>query len=497
MSNPLEQLTDQQWRLNNLYHIVDKNGQRVLFKPNRAQSMFMREMHFNNVILKARQLGFSTFIQIYMLDIALFHPNTACGVIAHTLTDAEKLFATKLKYPYDNLPEAIRQAVPTEKITQTEVVFKNNSSISVGTSLRSGTLQYLHISEFGKICARRPDLAREIVTGALNTQAPGSFAFIESTAEGREGRFFEMCQEARTRANLNKPLNPLDFKFHFFPWWQDPSYRLPDGSVDVEPEAHKYFRKLADEHNINLTAEQRAWWASKARLQKDDMLREFPSTPEEAFAAAIEGSYYGSYIEKAERAGRIAQVPFNPHYEVETWWDLGVSDQTAIIFVQRTDTTVRIIDYYEASGKSLNEYANILREKAQDHGYRYSRHVMPHDIRQRDLSGTDGKDRKTIAEGFGIRPIVVAPKLEVAAGIDAARNLIATTYFDELRAEKLLTSLRNYRRQWDDRLGTWKDQPLHDWSSHAADAFRYGAVVPAPVDSSFNEQLKYPAYGLI
>ena len=104
--------------------------------------------------------------------------------------------------------------------------FSNGSSIRVGMSLRSSTFQFLHISEFGKICAKYPDKATEIITGSLNTLAAGQYAFIESTSEGREGPFYEMCKQAQALSDSGKELTKLDFRFHFFPWHREPTYRL-------------------------------------------------------------------------------------------------------------------------------------------------------------------------------------------------------------------------------------------------------------------------------
>ena len=171
--------------------------------PN-AQESLMNDLHFCNVILKARQLGFTTFIQIFMLDQCIFNSNIRAGTIAHRLDDARLIFRDKVKYPYDNLPEALRNARPLLSDSAEELVLANNSSIRVGTSLRSGTLQYLHISEYGKLCAQFADKAREVRTGALNTLQSGQIVFIESTAEGHEGISMR-CARLRKPSNAWAP----------------------------------------------------------------------------------------------------------------------------------------------------------------------------------------------------------------------------------------------------------------------------------------------------
>ena len=204
----LSQFHDPRWRLSNLYTITDKSGQRVPFRPNTAQLALLDDLHTANIILKARQLGFTTLCCLIYLDACIFTPNTRAGVIAHKLDDAKVIFRDKIKYPYDQLDEGLRAAVPAVQDSADTLTFGNNSSIRVSTSMRSGTLQYLHVSEFGKICAQYPDKAREIVTGALNTVEAGQFIVIESTAEGQEGAFYRMCQEARTFKAMGRAYSP-------------------------------------------------------------------------------------------------------------------------------------------------------------------------------------------------------------------------------------------------------------------------------------------------
>jgi hypothetical protein len=201
-----ETFGDWRWRLSNLYWITDKEGRRTKFKMNRAQEALFNEMHHLNVILKARQLGFTTFIQLFMLDACVFNSNIRAGTIAHRLDDAQAIFRDKIKYPYDQLPEGIRAAVPVIKDSVTELLLGNNSSLRVSTSHRSGTLNYLHISEYGKLCAKHPEKAREVRTGALNTVQQGQIAFIESTAEGQEGHYYELCQQAQAKARMGTKL---------------------------------------------------------------------------------------------------------------------------------------------------------------------------------------------------------------------------------------------------------------------------------------------------
>ncbi len=227
----IEKLKDHHWRLNNLYWIKDKEGKKIKFKPNWAQEELLENLHTCNVVLKARQLGITTFFCIYLLDKVLWsilddQDTVNAGIIAHTLSDAQSLFVDKLKFTFDHLHPALRALFRTVGDSAKELRFAHGSTIRVGTSLRSSTLNYLHISELGKICSKYPEKAREIVSGALQTLAPGQHCFIESTAEGREGFYHELCVQAQKMRDNGEKLGSLDYKFFFFPWYKSPEYSL-------------------------------------------------------------------------------------------------------------------------------------------------------------------------------------------------------------------------------------------------------------------------------
>jgi len=223
---------DPTWRLNNLYYIKDKNMNRVKFQPNWAQQELFADPHPCQIVLKARQLGITTYYCVKLLDAALWSENVHCGIIAHTLNDAQSLFVDKLKYTFDHIHPALREIFKTVGDSAKELRFAHGSTIRVGTSLRSATLNYLHVSELGKIAVRYPEKAREIMTGALQTLAPGQHCYIESTAEGHQGIFYDLCTEARRKQVEKVKLNPLDFNFHFFPWHREKMYVL-DEEVEV------------------------------------------------------------------------------------------------------------------------------------------------------------------------------------------------------------------------------------------------------------------------
>ncbi len=189
-----------------------------------------------------------------------------------------------------------------------------------------------------------------------------------------------------------------------------------------------------------------------------------------SFEAPQTGAYYAKLLAAAEKAGRIGRVPWDPSAPVETWWDLGVGDDTAIWFIQQIGREVRVVDYHAGQGEGLEAYAKHLLSLP----YPYREHLWPHDGAHREL-GT-GKSRRDIAEGLGIHPIRIIPAAPVADGIQAVRSLLPLCWFDEGACASGLEALRAYARDWDDARQVFRDRPKHDWASHAADAFRIGAI---------------------
>lgn len=462
MTSDHNPLADPLWRLNNLYYIVDKRGRKVLFKLNWAQEELYRNMWYCNIILKARQLGISTFVCLLFLDRCLFNPDQSAGIIAHTLEDAQQMFR-RVKIAYDSLPQQIKSVISADNDTSQMLKFSNGSSLRVGTSLRSSTFQYLHVSEFGKICAKYPDKAQEIVTGSLNTVEAGQYIFIESTAEGRSGYFYDICKHAETQKKNKTELSKLDFRFNFFPWWKEPSYRIGN-TFPIGDEMQKYFDHLRG-LGITLDDEQKAWYVAKEVMQKEDMRREFPSTPEESWEVSNEGLYYGRQMVDMRASKRIGFVPHEEQIETHTAWDLGFNDANSIVFFQVIGKEIRIIDYEEGSGESLAHWIRIVKSKP----YSYGKHIAPHDIIVKEYSS--GVSRQTTARQLGIS-FIPAQRTEIIPGIDAVRAMLNSCWMDERKCEKLIKALDNYKKDWDDRNACWRSQPLHNWASHGADSVR-------------------------
>ena len=474
------------WRLNNLFFIKDKNGKKVRFKMTPEQLYYFENLHYFNIILKARQLGFTTEVCIIQLDAALFE-HSSCALIAHTKPDAQRLFRNKVKYAYDNLPMIIRDANPLEINNTDEYVFTKGGSVTVSTSFRGGTLQWLHVSEFGKICAKQPEKAREIVTGAFEAVFSDGYVTLESTAEGRQGYFFDYSQEAEKLQLSGKELGKADWRFFFFAWWQMPEYQ--DKAQPLPERLQDYFYKLEHKHDIKLTDEQKSWYLSKEKRLGADMKREYPSIPSEAFEQSVEGAYYAKQFAQLYEKGLIAdELPDNKHAAVDTYWDLGVSDSTTIWFIKKVGERYQVIDCYSNSGEGLNHYLGVLQKR----GYNYGRHVAPHDVDNRTLGSHDAKSlRQQARDGYMVDGVHISINFEVVkrttsvnTDIEMVRQILPLCEFDAVKCDDGIKALENYKKDWNEKAGMWRDKPLHDWSSHYSDAFRYFSVYqtkPKPV----------------
>jgi hypothetical protein len=516
LQRAIETIGDWRWRLNNLYYITDKTGRRTQFQMNWAQESLFNEMHYLNVILKARQLGFSTFIQIFMLDACVFNSNVRAGVIAHTLPDAQAIFRDKVKFPYDNLPDPIKAARPITRDSAVELALANNSAISVSTSHRGGTLQYLHVSELGKIAAKSPEKAREIRTGAFNTVQAGQVIFIESTAEGQDGDFYRICEEAQALQRMGSRLTELDFKFFFFPWWKHPDYTIDPEGVVIPSTLEEYFAKLAKSNGIVLTPGQKAWYVKKAGTQLGDMKREYPSTPKEAFEASVEGAYYGAWMEQIETEGRICLREAEPGFPVHSAWDIGRKDYTSIWFWQRFVSELRIVGFYQSHNTGFPHYGAECSRLYKKHGWSRigAKDYVPHDARVTEWGSDKSRieqmkhfhlsdDAKELLANEGVPSLVFYPdiptELSVHDGINAVRAILPKCTFDAEKCADGIKALKNYRQEWNENLATFKNEPRHDNHSHAADAFRYLAaayrdlVLPPPPPEP--EEPKLPTLG--
>jgi hypothetical protein len=474
-------MADPMWRLTSgkLYKIMIKgdDGEENLsvpFIPNESQIQFLNELHTRNIILKARQLGFTTVIAIYFLDCVLFRADVRAAIVAQAEDIAKTIFRDKVQFAYDNLPVVLKQAMPLERDSQSELLFAhNNSSIRVATSARSGTLQYLHVSEFGKICAKFPERAQEVIKGSIPAVTSNGVIVIESTAEGQEGAFFDMCQKAMQKKDQGASLSKKDYKFHFYPWWSEARYRLnPDGVVITEKD-HEYFDKIEQECGCTISIEQRAWWVNTRDAdfsgQDESMWQEYPSTPVEAFQLSTEGCYYTVQMTAARKQGRITHVPHRPGRPVNTFWDIGSSDGTAIWFHQRVGQQDLFIKFIEGWGEPYSYFVSEMQKL----GWVWGTHYLPHDaghVRQGQLANSSPKK---MLENLGLKNIELVRVVDdINHGIQMTRDAFASCWFDETECKEGIAHLDQYRKQWNRSTERYMDTPRHDIHSEGADAFR-------------------------
>lgn len=479
-------LSNRTWRLENLYRILDADGRDIPFRMNPAQRAYFNRIWVRDIITKGRQIGFSTFIELMILDACLFRSGTAAGVVDETLKKArDKL--DKIKFAYDRLPEELRAERKMVTRAAEELEWNNNSRVTAGTDYRGGTAQILHVSEFGAISVNTPERAKQIKNGSLPAVHANGWAVIESTAHGTQGEFFEMVRRAEKRQLEKAPLTGLDYRLHFYGWWMKAEYRLPNNLVVLSQEMRDYFARVAPvllaTYNVRLDADQQAWYAKMyADLGPVDMMAEFPTLPTELFFNSIEGAFFAVELNRARAEGRIGQpVPYDPSRRVSTCWDIG-EDCTAIWWVQSDGVRHRWIDYWEEEGSSLQAAVGVVRRKENERGFIYEKHYGPHDLGNRDWAA-NAQTRYNTALGLGLK-FEVVPRVEVKAdGIEASRRMIGMSYFCSDRVALGVDRLENYRKVWNKTLGVFTAEPVHDMASHGSSAFeQYARAFRMPAE---------------
>lgn len=457
------------WRLNNLYFIINKDGYKMQFLMNYAQHVVYAASirHPRIIILKSRQQGISTFWLISYEDDGIFNSDYNIGMLAQGLEEAGTLL-TRSKLAWDNFPDAIKQQFNIYLIASNtkQMGFSNGSTIFIRTSFRSATLQRLHVSELGKIANKDPKKAKELKTGTMQAIAAGHTVVIESTAEGTDNMFSIMWDEAINFVGENRP--PKAFYPVFLSWTKDPDCYL-ELEQYIDKDAQDYFNKIEYELNIVLTRGQKNFWVQQKAELGEDVGQEYPATPDEAFASVRDGTYYARQFRKHVMDGkRMVSDLYDEALPVYASMDLGLDDDTVIIFFQVFGLEWRIIDEYHNSGEHLGHYVSVITSMP----FRVKRVFLPHDSR--------AKSMQTRMSVFGIMqklglPVTALKKTDVADGIENVRKLIPNLWVD-VKLHYVRDTFLSYTKTWDDVLGKWKSKPLHNKWSDPADAIRYMAV---------------------
>lgn len=484
-------LSSKLWRLNNLYSIINKKGELVLFRMNKAQHVVYAASleHPRLIILKSRQQGISTFWLIYFFDDALTIPNLNIGLMAQGKDEAGTLL-DRVKIAWENIDPEIQQFLNVVIVRDNtgELKFNIKTTIFIRTSFRSATLQRLHVSEYGKICAENPKRAKETKTGTLQSISPGNIVVIESTAEGANDykRMWDTATEREimiSNGTLDK-FSGKDFKPVFLSWLYDPDCLSPTYEV-ATTEQTKYFDDLEIKLNLVISQKQRNFWIAQWRELGEDTYQEYPAIPEEAFRRTNKGTYYAhAYTQFILRHKREIVNLYDVNLEVNVALDLGVDEDDFfyMLFFQRYGNEWRMInEYFNVGALGLEHFVEHMRELEDGPlKYRINKVVCPHDIRVREL-GAGGRTREQSLRKLGVEDILTIDKTgSVAADIELVRQTIPNMWIDPSTCPQTIKCFKNYARMWDERAGTWAKKANHNEWSHGADAIR--AMVKSGVE---------------
>ncbi len=470
-------LSSKLWRLNNCYTIIGKDGNPCTFKMNYAQHVVYARtrQHPRIVILKSRQQGISTFWLVSYFDDAVFCPFLNLGLMAQGTDEASTLLE-RTKFLWDTLDDSVKQfiGVSLDKDNSKQFSFSNKSTIFIRVSFRSTTLQRLHVSEFGKIANQYPKRAKEVKTGTLQALGKGQTGVIESTAEGRNA--FKTMWDDSVAALESGQMTPKDFYPIFLSWLNDPDCNIEVDQTE-DAEATKYFAELEEKLNIKLTRTQKNFWITQRRELGGDIFQEYPATPEEAFTASRDGTWYAkSFNENVVRGKKWRPNVHDANLPVDVYLDLGVDDYFVLVFNQWHRGEWRIIKEYFNNGMGLTHYLDYIK----DCGYDVRALRFPHDIEVRELGNSSSsghaKTRMDIVReykrehGLSWR-LDTLPRQSIDHGIECVRRILPHLVMDSSCAY-LRECMLNYSKAWDEKLQVWLPRPVHDEFSHGADAIR-------------------------
>ena len=480
-----EKFCNQFWRLNHLYKIVDKQSRVVTFvmKPEQADLYCAILKHPRHTICKSRQLGFSTFIQIFYLDCAVFNSNENIFIIAQDKDAASAIMETKIKFAYNNLPEDIKQVRKVVKSNSDEFLLNNNSKITVTVSARSATATRIHSSEMAKSYIKDPEKTHEFWTGTLPALIPGGTCCIESTAEGSAGDFYE----AYMNKSMDNPQDPNTFQRHFYSWWRSPEFTsdvAPEGGFDSD--LRKYFMELNDKYGIKLTDRQKNWYAAMSRTLGFKMKQEYPTVDTEAFEQTNESQVWGRPLTIMRANGRVKNTPYLTNYPAVVTFDIGHSDLAACWCAQWVDDEWRIFAYLEIRKGDIGWFL----EKFAMRGFKFKIVFLPHDAAHGSFKDGD-RSLASEVENWGYNVFVIPKTKDKLKDVYETGKFLVDCRFNsdpESGVPDGLKRLENYRKKKAPDGGYLMD-PQHDslGNCDAADAFRYLSTVSEMVKAELYE----------
>lgn len=491
-----ERVRDPIWRITSgtIYQIMTKDdadqpGAVVPFIPNAAQLRLLHNLWHRNIWLKARQIGGTTLAAILWLDHAAWNANQRCGIVAHDRESAEAIFRDKVRFGYERMPEVLKIACPLRTESATELLFAhNNSSFRVATSMRSGTIHRLHVSELGKLARDNPIRAKEVVEGSLQAVPQTGIAVVESTAEGMSGEFYELASKAEALAEEGKVLSPKEYRFHFVAWHDEAKYRADPALVRISSTEQAYFDQVETQVELRtgkpckLDQAQRAWYISQRDGEfagnAERMWRQYPSTPAECWQQSTEGVYYADQLARCRMEGRITRLPITTNVPVNSFWDIGSNDGCALYLHQHVGGQNRFLKFFEGWFQGFETFVAQMSAWADDHGpIVWGRHFLPHDAEALRQGVNSPISPLQMLEG--LKPgwtFEIVPRVrDLNHGIQQTRSAFSTYWFDEIGCKEALAHLASYRRKFNAAVGGWMDEPVKDLHTEAADALRQHA----------------------
>ena len=419
--------------------------------------------------IKSRRLGYSTTIGVFAADCLLFIRDFTGTLIDQTQHDATKKLNGIVKVAVFSAAEILRDEdgqslVTVEKDNDSQLVIDvagtGKSEFFAGTKSRGGSNRLLWVSEWGPIQFEDANRSAEIRSGALPSARHGVTVVETTWKGGKGGDLWELIEPTLTG-------KAMDWAVHFTPWWSDP--RNVSAAM-MDEDAVKYFSKIADRlkrDGITLSDAQRRWWAAERRTQGLFMLRENPTFLDECWAAPVEGAIYAEAISRAQAEGRIVQMPIDGSNPVHTFWDLGSPKNTVVWYAQVVGREIRVVDCDTGFEGTMVERVAMMHAK----GYNFGKHYLPHDAMQTERSG-ETFSGALIKAGIPATSIVCVPRCHsVWVGINHALQMFNAISFNEPKCRDGLTALGAYHVKKTPAGSA--QEPVHDWSSHASDAFRY------------------------
>lgn len=466
---------DQLWRLQNLYKVhvkptrADPRGGIRPFTMWPPQRSMFDNRWYRNVVLKCRQLGSTTFWCMFLLDACLFGDEPVrCGIVSYTKEAARELL-DKCRLAFEEMDPAVKQAFGlTMKSTMDKLTF-GRSHIRCGVSMRGGTVDLLLVSELGKLAARFPAKAKEVVTGCFPTvPAENGMIIVESTAEGHGGQMFDLVAEAaEIRDDPARAVGQEDFHLHFFAWHQQQEYRS-DEPYEINEALNLYFDRLRM-RGILLDKQQKWWYARQKAKYGDEIYREFPSYQAEAFMATSNALILAKVMIDAEENGQVGDLRHNPELPVVCSWDLGQHSAVWLYqYMPKAPAHRCYIDYLEGQHADFTLWKKELDRLAAQRGYRYGAHVFPSDGEHVQAMTNH---MVAFAQDAGFENINVIPLQPFDLQQRYAAMMMPMSWFDLERTMLGRQRVSSYRRVFDQSIGDFVDKPKKDTASHGAEAW--------------------------